>query len=207
MQTREEVMRFGVPRERAQAVAVLLHGRGGSAQDMVRLGEAMGAEGYALLAPSAPLGSWYPQRFLAPLAQNEPALSEALAVVHRLVEAAGGAGISAERVGLLGFSQGACLALEYAARRPRRYAWVAGLSGALVGPLAAEREVGPLAGTPVLLGCAEADAHIPLEYVEASAAGLARAGADVTRQIFPGAAHTVFPEELAWLRARVSARG
>jgi phospholipase/carboxylesterase len=184
---------------------VLLHGRGGSAQDMVRLAELLAVDDLAFVAPSAPAGSWYPRRFLAPLEENEPALGQALATVKRLIAEAEAAGFGAERVGLAGFSQGACLALEYTARHPRRYAWVAGLSGALIGPLAPEREIGALAGTPVLLGCAETDAHIPLAYVEASVRVLKRAGASLTEQFFPGAAHTLFPAELEWLRANLLA--
>ena len=113
------------------------------------------------------------------------------------------AGVPPGKMGLIGFSQGACLALEFAARNPRRYGFVAALSGALIGPLGTPRPPLDLRGTPVLLGCAERDAHIPLEYVEQSAGILSRSGAEVTKQIFPGGSHMVFPEEIEWLRQRL----
>jgi len=109
-----------------------------------------------------------------------------------------------DRIGLIGFSQGACLSLEYCARAPGRYGFVAGLSGALIGPIDTPRTAGDLQHTPILLGCAEHDAHIPLEYVEESAAVVAKMNAAVTKQIFPGSAHTVFPEEIMWLKQQTA---
>jgi predicted esterase len=124
-------------------------------------------------------------------------------VIDSLASEARAAGVAPERIGLLGFSQGACLALEFAARHPLRYGFVAGLSGALIGPLGAPRRPGDLRGTPVLLACAERDPHIPLEYVTQSAETLSGLGADVTKLIFPGGSHSVFPEEIEWLARRL----
>lgn len=185
----------------AQVVLILVHGRGGSAADLLGLVPYLPTTGVAVRAPEATGNSWYPQRFLAPLAQNEPWLSSALAVVDHHVNAALAAGVPAARLVLAGFSQGACLAAEYAARHPRRYGAVAALSGALIGPPDSPTPYqGDLAGAPVLLACAEADAHIPWARVAASATVLRALGADVTLQQFPGTAHTVFPDELKWLR-------
>ncbi|MCU0793095.1 MAG: alpha/beta hydrolase [Opitutaceae bacterium] len=198
-------LRFGAPLGRARAAVILVHGRGASAESIAGLAKLWaGADGLAFLAPQANGGSWYPQRFLAPLAANEPWLTAALGRVATLVAEAEAAGVPAERIGLAGFSQGACLVLEHAWRERRRYGFVAGLSGALIGPLDTPRErVGAsLGGTPVLLGCAERDAHIPLDHVEHGARVLADVGAEVTKLIFPGEAHTVFAEEAEWLRAR-----
>jgi predicted esterase len=167
----------------------------------------MPGAGLAFLAPAATGGTWYPQRFFAPLERNEPWLSSALNVIDRLVAEVQAAGVAAEHIGLAGFSQGGCLVLEYASRHPRRYWFVAGLSGALIGPAGTPRPPVDLRGTPVLLGCAERDAHIPRSYVEGSAETLAQFGAVVTKQIFPGAAHMVFPEEIEWLRQQVSDTG
>lgn len=125
-------------------------------------------------------------------------------MVGELVGEAHAAGLPFERIAFAGFSQGACLALEYAARHPRRYGFVAGLSGALIGPLDTVRGAIDLQQTPVLVACAENDAHIPLDHVLHSAATLSRLGAAVTKQLFPGSAHTVFPDELAWLRQQLS---
>jgi phospholipase/carboxylesterase len=201
-----QTLHIGAPLSDAQAAVILLHGRGSSGEEIAGLADTLASERIVFLAPSADGGQWYPQRFLVPLAQNEPGLSRALATVDELVRQAEAAGIPAERVGIAGFSQGACLALEYVARHPRRYGFVGGLSGALIGPLGVPRPSGDLKQTPVLLGCAERDAHIPLEHVEASAAALSTAGAKVTKMIFPGSAHTVFQEEIVWLRAHIESQ-
>ena len=197
-------LRFGAPLSKARGTVILVHGRGSSADDLAGLTDIFAAADLAYLAPEATNGTWYPHRFLAPPAQNEPWLSSALAVIDTLVAGALAAGIPSERIALAGFSQGACLVLEYAARHPRRYAFVAALSGALIGPADAPRDAVDLRGTPVLIGCAERDAHIPLEHVEHSAAALSAFNASVTKQIFPGSAHTVFPAEAAWLKKQAS---
>lgn len=199
------VLHLGADPAQARGAVILLHGRGSSGDDIAGLADALTADGIAFFVPSAPTGAWYPQRFFAPLAANEPALSRGLATVDRLVNDLQAAGLSPEQIGLAGFSQGACLAVEYAARHPRRYGFVAALSGALIGPLDTPRPALRLADTPVLLGCADDDAHIPRPFVEHSAAVLASAGADVTKQIYPGSAHTVFPAEIAWLNRRLAA--
>ncbi len=195
-------LRFGQPLPKARGAVILVHGRGSSPQDIAGLADIFPGAGLAFLAPAAEGGSWYPQRFFAPLESNEPWLSSALGVVDQLAAEAAAAGVAPERIGLAGFSQGGCLALEYAARHPARYGFVAGLSGALIGPPGTPRPPGNLRGTPVLLGCAELDAHIPIEFVEESAEAFARLGAEVTARIFPGASHMVFPEEIEWLRQR-----
>lgn len=200
------MLRGGAPLKGARAALILLHGRGASAQDIYPLGEevAAGVAGIALLAPQAAGNEWYPQRFLAPLAQNEPYLASALGVVAGLVSELGTAGIGPARVVIAGFSQGACLALEFAARNPMRYGGVAGLSGALIGPPGAVRDrKGDLAGTPAYLGCSDRDFHIPLASVEESTAVLRSMGANVTQAIFPGMGHSVNREELGAVRSLV----
>lgn len=196
----QHVLRGGAPVTTSSAALVLIHGRGASAQDIYSLGEevAIGAPGVALLAPQAAGNAWYPQRFLAPLAQNEPYLSSALGVIAGLVGELNRGGIPNERIVLIGFSQGACLSLEFAARNPKRYGGVMGLSGALIGPPGSPRErAASLAGTPVYLGCSDRDAHIPLASVEESARVMEDLGGTVTKSIFPGMGHTVNAEELA----------
>lgn len=197
-------LRFGAPLAKARGVVILLHGRGSSAEDIAGIANVLNASDLAYIAPEAAHSSWYPNRFLVPPAQNEPWLSSALATIDTLVNEARAAGIPSERIALIGFSQGACLALEYAARHPRRYAFVAGLSGALIGPVDTARDCVDLQRTPVLIGCAEADAHIPLDHVEHSATALSAFNADLTKHIFPGSAHTIFPVEVEWLKTQVS---
>jgi phospholipase/carboxylesterase len=200
----EGTLRFGTPLAEAKGAVILVHGRGGSPYDMAGIAEHLPTEGLAFLAPAAEGGTWYPQRFMMPLASNEPWLSSALGLLGNLAGVARSAGIGPERLGFIGFSQGACLALEFVARSPRRYRFVAGLSGALIGPADTPAHPGDLLHTPVLLGCAERDPHIPVDFVERSAAALTAMDADVTKIIFPGAAHTLFPEEIAWIQARLS---
>ena len=197
-------LRLGPPLAKAQGAVILLHGRGSSADDIAGLARLFGGSHLAYLVPEAANNTWYPHRFFVPPAQNEPWLSSALAVIDTLVAEALAAGIPSDRIGLVGFSQGACLALDYAARHPRRYAFVAGLSGALIGPTDTARDVVDLQRTPVLIACAEADAHIPLEHVEHSAAAFAAFNAEVTKQVFPGSAHTVFPSAVDWLKTQAS---
>ena len=180
---------------------VMIHGRGASAEDILALAAEFAAPDVAFLAPQAADGAWYPQRFIAPLAANEPFLSSALATVGRLVEHITSTGIPQERVFLLGFSQGACLALEYAARNPQRYGGVIALSGGLIGPIGTAFDyAGSLAGTSVFLGCSDVDFHIPLERVHESTAAMRALGGDVTERIYPGMGHTVNADETAFVR-------
>ncbi|HEY1848909.1 MAG TPA: dienelactone hydrolase family protein [Opitutaceae bacterium] len=204
----QSVVRGGAPLRGAKAAVILVHGRGAAAEDIYSLGEdvSVGLEGVALLAPEAAGNTWYPQRFLAPLSANEPWLGSALAVLGGLVSEAVQSGVPRERVALIGFSQGACLSLEFAARNPRRYGAVIGLSGALIGPPGVGRDLGgSLDGTPVYLGCGDRDAHIPISSVEESAVILADAGAKVTKSLFVGMGHTVNAEEMAVMQRVVRA--
>lgn len=196
---------MGTPLREARAAVILLHGRGSSGEDIAGLADAIAQPGIAYLAPSATHGTWYPQRFLVPTAENEPWLSSALSTVGELVAELNRNGITSDRIGIAGFSQGACLATEFVSRNPQRYLFAAALSGALIGPLDTPRKAVHLDGTPVLLASAEGDAHIPKAFVEHSAAVLKGYGANVTKWIFPGSAHTVFPQEISWLQERLAA--
>jgi phospholipase/carboxylesterase len=188
----------GAPLAQARAAVVLLHGRGGSAEDMLGLAEEFRQRDIAYLAPEAPGHTWYPYSFLAPRQQNEPHLGNALGVVGATLDRLAREGFPAERVALIGFSQGGCLALEYVARNAKRYGAVAGLSAGLIGPPGAPREyAGSLGGTPVFLGCSDIDAHIPLGRVHESRDVLKRLGGDVTERIYPGMGHTVNADEIA----------
>ena len=194
------VVTSGAPLAQARAAAVLLHGRGGSAEDMLGLAEEFGQGEIAYLAPQAPGHTWYPSSFLAPLAQNEPHLGNALATVGATLDRLAQQGFAAERVALIGFSQGGCLALEYVARNAKCYGAVAGLSAGLIGPPGTPRDyAGALAGTPVFLGCADIDSHIPLARVHESRDVLEKLGAEVTERIYPGMGHTVNADEITHL--------
>jgi phospholipase/carboxylesterase len=193
-----EVAAAGAPRRQARAAAILLHGRGSNADDMLALAQEFGQRDIAYAAPEAPRGSWYPYSFLAPLEQNEPYLSDALAMVGATLAQLAAEGFPAERVALIGFSQGGCLTLEYVARNAKRYGAVAGLSAGLIGPLGLPRDyAGTLAGTPVFLGCSDIDSHIPLARVHESRDVLEKLGGAVTERIYPGMGHTVNADEIA----------
>jgi predicted esterase len=197
-----QVAKKGAPPSRAKAALIMLHGRGGSAEDMLALADVLAQPDLAYLAPRAAEHSWYPYPFTAPIERNEPWLSSALRVIDTLLERLGDAGFGSERVALLGFSQGACLALEYAARHARRYAGVIGLSGGLIGPEGTPRDYpGSLAGTPVFLGCSDIDPHIPLARVRDTTAVLRRLGAVVTERIYPGMGHLINEDEIRFVQS------
>jgi phospholipase/carboxylesterase len=196
----------------ADAAVILIHGRGASAGSMLEFAREFSTPSDAdgtprrivYVAPQAAGHTWYPHSFLAPVEQNEPGLSSGLAVIGHIVEALEQDGIPAEQIILLGFSQGACLAGEFAARNARRYGGVVMLSGGLIGQGGASpfayAQGQPLAGTPVFLGCSDVDAHIPLERVQASTRVLKALGGDVTERIYPGMGHTVNEDEIAFVR-------
>jgi len=181
----------------ARLTVILVHGRGASAEDILELAEELHCGDVAWLAPQAAGHTWYPYTFLAPLPQNEPGLSSALDVLARLLASIHDQGVDSERIGLLGFSQGACLALEFAARHAGHYAGVFALSGGLIGPHGTPRNYpGSFAGTPVFLGCSDADPHVPLERVRESSEVFRRMNAKVDERIYPRMGHTVTQDEL-----------
>ena len=191
----------GEPVSRAQAAMLMLHGRGATAEDILTLSDQLAQTGFAYFAPQAAENTWYPNRFLVPLADNEPWLSSALALVGEVLAEINNAGISTERVMLFGFSQGACLALEFAARNARRYGGLVGLSGALIGPDNTPRDYkGSLAGTPVFLGCSDVDFHVPRERVDQTAEALRRLGGEVTERLYPNMDHSVNQDEIDSVR-------
>ena len=193
----QPVLTLGPPPERARIAMILAHGRGASAEDILGLAAELHLDDVAFLAPQAAGRTWYPYSFLTPMEKNEPGLSSALGVLDRLVASLAKQGLPPERVGLLGFSQGACLSLEYAARHARRYAAVIGLSGGLIGPPGTPRTYpGSCAGTPVFVGCSDIDPHIPLERVQETAEVFRRLGADVDERIYRGMGHTVNEDEI-----------
>ncbi len=181
----------------AQAVLVLVHGRGADAEGMMELGRVFAHEELQLVAPQASDFTWYPTSFLAPFEQNEPYLSSALALLDRVTADLVHAGIPYHRIGLLGFSQGACLTLEFAARNPRRYGAVIGFSGGLIGPPGTEWALqGSMEGTPVFLGCSDRDPHIPLQRLEDSARHFGLLGARVDLRVYPEMPHTIIADEI-----------
>jgi predicted esterase len=200
------MLRRGRDAAAARLVLVAVHGRGASAADILSLAAELDLNDAAFVAPEAADHTWYPKSFLAPLADNEPYLSSALALIDRIVGDLQ-AHVAPERIGLVGFSQGACLILEYAARHARRYAAVVGFSGGVIGPPGTPREyAGEMAGTPVFLGCSDIDAHIPLPRVHETAEVFRRLGAAVDERIYPGLGHLVNRDEIDAVRMLLSPR-
>jgi predicted esterase len=198
----EDAVAAGAALDSAKAALILVHGRGATAESMLPLADAFGRGDIAYIAPQAAANTWYPYPFLAPLQANEPWLSSALGLLAEIVARLERSGFPPERVALLGFSQGACLATEFAARNARRYGCIIGLTGGLIGPPGMPRNYpGSLAGTPIFLGCSDVDAHVPLDRVHETTAVFAALGAEVDERIYPGMGHTVNEDEIAAVKA------
>ncbi|OYR50855.1 alpha/beta hydrolase [Halorubrum sp. Ea8] len=229
----EELVATGTPVSEADAAVVLVHGRGATARSIVGFGEEVAGDGalspaakppavrettgLSLLAPQAASNTWYPNSFLAPVADNEPGRSSGLRAVGRAVETATDAGVSPERVLVAGFSQGACLASEFVARNPTRYGGLAVLSGGLIGEsvdvddyvshaaAAVDGDAAEsLGGTPAFLGCSDVDPHIPEARVHETTAVLEALGADVDERIYEGMGHGINEDETDAVAALVS---
>jgi phospholipase/carboxylesterase len=193
----QPVRTVGAPLEQAAAAAVLLHGRGASAEDILGLATEMYDERVAYLAPQAADHRWYPLSFMAPLKDNEPWLSSALAKVGSIVKRAVDAGVSLEHIFICGFSQGGCLSAEFAARNPARYGGVISLTGGLIGPPDADlHHPGNFAGMPALFSSGDPDPHVPWSRVVASADQFRAMGAEVQQQRYAGRPHTVLAQEI-----------
>ena len=201
----QPVLETGHPVAGAAGAVILLHGRGGSAQDILALSREFPDPDLAWLAPQAASHTWYPYSFLAPLAQNEPWLTSALNKLGQITAELTAAGIPRERILLAGFSQGACLASEFVARNAARYGGLIAFTGGLIGPPGTEfRYTGSLLGTPAFLGAGDPDPHVPWARVEETAAVLSGLGAEVTLKRYPGLPHTISTEELAEARTLIA---
>jgi phospholipase/carboxylesterase len=185
----------------AAAVALLLHGRGGSAGDMLALARRIDLPGLAYLALPAPGGTWYPERFMAPLASNQPHLDQALARIESTVCALEARGRPRRRIALVGFSQGACLACTYLFRHPARWGALVALTGGLIGPPETQFPVsGSFDQTPALLATADPDAWVPVERVRQTAELFRAMNAVVDLRVYPDAGHLVTDEAAAAAR-------
>lgn len=186
----------GTALDEAEAAVVLVHGRGATAGSIVQMAGSFHRPGVAYLAPQATRNTWYPNPFTAPVESNEPGRTSGLRAIADAIETVIDAGIPTERVMLLGFSQGACLASEFVAHNPTRYGGVAVLSGGLIGETIDPDDYdGDLERTPVFLGCSDVDPHIPEGRVRESADVFERLNADVTTRLYPGMGHTINEDE------------
>lgn len=193
----QPVFTAGSPLSEASAAVIIMHGRGADARDILPLSQEISVPGVAWLAPDAAQNAWYPDRFMQPLVNNQPWLDSALAFVGRTVQQAVDAGISRDRIVLAGFSQGACLALEYAARNAQRYGGVFAFAGGLIGPDDTPRDyAGRFEQTPVFIGVGDQDHHIPVARSRESGEVFTRMGAQVDVRVYPGLPHTIVPDQI-----------
>ena len=198
------VRHFGKPLAEASGAVIVLHGRGASAEDILSLAHEFDVPELAYLAPEAAGNTWYPNSFLAPLERNEPWLGSALRKVDATVRMANDAGIATDRIVIGGFSQGACLATEFVASRPQRYAGLIAFTGGLIGPLGVDlTHHGELAGTPAFFGSGDPDPHVPWQRVEESARILTSMGASVTLRRYPNRPHTIGAQEVDFARGLI----
>ncbi|HEY1022978.1 MAG TPA: dienelactone hydrolase family protein [Flavisolibacter sp.] len=194
----KNILTAGKALSKDSKVLIMIHGRGGSAEDILSLASHLEVADFALLAPQATNSTWYPYSFLAPPAQNEPWLSSALAVLKEVVEDLHAQGIPSHQIYFLGFSQGACLTLEFVTRNAMHYGGVVAFTGGLIGDkLSPENYSGDFAGTPVFIGTSNPDPHVPVERVYATSNILKDKGAFVTEKVYEGMGHTINADEIA----------
>jgi phospholipase/carboxylesterase len=193
----QPVLERGCSLDSARGAVVLIHGRGASANDILGLAAELDFPGLAYLAPEAAGNTWYPYSFLAPIEKNQPWLDSALRLLGETVKRVVAAGIHRSNVGIVGFSQGACLATEFVARNAARYGGLIAFTGGLIGPPGTKFIYsGELSGTPCFLGAGDPDPHVPWQRVEESASVLSALGAAVTLRRYPGLPHTINEEEI-----------
>jgi len=194
----------GASPEDADAAVVLVHGRGARADGMLQFAREFGRDGLYYVAPQAQRGTWYPNRFLAPIERNQPHLDSALDRLGRAVEEAQSGGLPTDKVILVGFSQGACLVSEFVARDPKRYGGLVLLSGGLIGEEGTEFDhAGDVDGMPFFVGVSDDDPHIPMSRAEETAAVFERLNADVRFDRYEGRGHGIFEEEIEYLEGLV----
>lgn len=183
--------------EQAEKAIVMIHGRGGSAEDILGMSSYLHVDNFALLAPQAENHTWYPYSFIAPVQENEPWLSSAIDLIDHTVKLALDNGIRAENIYFFGFSQGACLTLEYLARHGQRYGGAIAIIGGVIGEeINRDNYTGDFAQTPIFIGTSNPDFHVPLERVEATVSILAQMNANVKLMVYQNAGHSINREEI-----------
>ena len=194
----------GISLNQAKKAAILIHGRGANAASVLGLSKYLKLDDYALLAPEANGGTWYPYSFMAPDEANQAALEESLATVKNVWDQISQSGITPENVLLIGFSQGACLSLEFAAQNAQKPGGVVAFTGGLIGEnIREEKYSGDLTNTQVFIGSSEKDFHVPLSRIKESETLLSRMGAKVKLSIFKDSNHTIRQEEIDWVNENI----
>ena len=193
----KKIYNSGVELDKAKKVLIMLHGRGASASDILSLSNYLPVEDYAILAPEATGNTWYPYSFLMPPQQNEPWLSSAIALIKEIENDLLSDGFKSEQLYFLGFSQGACLTLEFVTRHAKKYGGAIAFTGGLIGDkIYTENYSGDFQNTPIFIGTSDPDPHVPVARVNATAEILKKMNASVTAKIYPGMGHTINEDEI-----------
>ncbi len=193
------IVRAGTALNKAEKALIMIHGRGGTAEDILGLSPHLNLSGYAILAPQATNATWYPYSFMAPVEENEPWLSSAVDTIEQTVKTATDAGITPENIYFFGFSQGACLTLEFIARNAQRYGGAVAIIGGVIGEtINRDHYKGDFKQTPVFIGTSNPDFHVPVERVYATEKILNEMNADVTLKVYEHSGHTINQEEMEW---------
>lgn len=200
-----KVFRHGASLSRAKAAMIMVHGRGALAKGMFPLADQFAQPDFHYIAPQAQHHTWYPHSFLEPRKKNEPGISSGLQMLHDLLKSIVEAGIPKENIILLGFSQGACLATEFAARHPQKLGGVVALSGGLIGPMINnDHYSGSMKHTPVFIGCSDNDPHVPIKRIDETETVFEKLNANVNKQIYKGMGHTIIEEEIKEVRGMMA---
>ena len=195
----KNIITAGQPLTSQSKVLILLHGRGATAEDILSLSHYLNVKDFALLAPQASNNSWYPQSFLSPPAQNEPWLSSALSIINEVVEDVLSKGVTKQHIYFAGFSQGACLTLEYITRNAWQYGGAVAFTGGLIGDkLYTENYAGDFQQTSIFIGTSDPDPHVPVPRVLATEAQLKKMNANVQVKVYPNMGHTINDDEIKW---------
>ena len=197
MRHKENIKSAGKPVAEANKALVMIHGRGGSAEDILSLASHLKVKDFALLAPQATNNTWYPQSFLAEPSQNEPGLSSALELLAEIEADLVEEGISPENIFFLGFSQGACLSLEYVTRNAKKYGGVVAFTGGLIGDkVYNENYKGNFEKTPIFIGTSDPDPHVPIERVNETVEVLQKMEAESVLKVYRDMGHTISQDEI-----------
>ena len=199
-----EIKKKGLSLDQAKKAVIMIHGRGATAESILSLSSYLNIADYAILAPQANSNTWYPYGFMASDKGNLVALESSLKQIEEAVEKVTDSGIASENIYFLGFSQGACLALEYAARNAMRYGGVIAFTGGLIGEnLDPTKYKGDFQGTPVFIGGSKNDFHVPARRMQESEALIKNMGAEVTLKLYDDPEHTIRREELEWVNDQI----
>jgi phospholipase/carboxylesterase len=200
----KKTVNSGVPLNEAKRIIIMLHGRGATAEDILMLADHFAINDGHFIAPQATNNTWYPFGFMAPASQNEPWLSSALLLLKEITDELYNAGRSPSEIYIFGFSQGACLALEYTCRNAKKYGGIIAFTGGLIGDtINKENYKGNFDGAKVFIGNSDKDPHVPLIRSEESKQEFERRGAAVTLKVYPGMAHTIHPDEIKWVNENI----